>query len=443
MKLFLNLLMCFIAYILFVISPLTYSYEFCLLIFFLYIIFNIIFLCVDDKSRKLGFEFLFMISFFMTNFIYPVFYFTDNPTVSLFQFGFNHNVISKSSALALLAYTFYILGVTNYKSAKIKKNDIVVSNSIFTVYLFLSILTFTLFLISGGLTSFKDLYSGNSVNVGFSGYFMVIFSIFTTILTVLLGFIKSRKLRLISFSYLLLIIILFLSTGARLFALGIALIIIVQISKYYKRIPLIFVLAILFLGAGFLHFIQILRELGFDGNTGNAISVLSEKSSIFDPFLDLIINNRNLFVLVDFVDTYGYVYFLNILTSIFGVFPGISFFMGFFSIPQYMASGMLPTYLQFGMGGNFGLGTNMVGEAYLSLGVLGVVFVFWGFGAFIKFINNRCNYNIYYNLIYFYLVSQAVFYPRIDYLWGLRSIIWMVLFYFIIYNLLKVRKAKK
>ena len=69
----------------------------------------------------------------------------------------------------------------------------------------------------------------------------------------------------------------------------------------------------------------------------------------------------------------------------------------------------------------------MVGEAYLSLGILGVILVFYIFGLCIKYFKNNRNNSIYEYTVYMYLISQAVFYPRIDYLWGIRSILWMLI----------------
>ena len=106
--------------------------------------------------------------------------------------------------------------------------------------------------------------------------------------------------------------------------------------------------------------------------------------------------------------------------------------MVFFNIPDYMTSGLMPTFLEFGSNPPFGLGTNMVGEAYLSLGVLGVIIVFYFFGRAINYFSNNSRDNIYYRITYFFLASQAVFFPRIDYLWGVRLIVWMLVLFFLI-----------
>lgn len=427
--------MCFISILFYISAPQTYSYEFCFFVFIAYIFFNVVYFLQDIKNRNLSFEFLFMISFLMTNFIYPVFYYLNNPAISLFAFSFNENVISKSTSLALLGYAFYILGNSNYKkNVRLKYNEIKISDHIVWIVFFLSLVNFIIFFSLGGLSFYKDIYSGGNAESGVSVYFMLFLSVTTYLLSVLIFNNNNRLLKIIILFYILGLIIVFLSTGARLFAMSLALLLLIQYSNFIKKIPVAVVSMLMFIGAFLLHVVQVYREIGVDNSSFSAVLVelFNGKSSVFDSFLDLIINNRNLYVLTDFVDSYGYVYFLNVSASVFGVFPGIKSLMNFFSIPDYMTSGTLPTFLEFGYNASFGLGTNMVGEAYLSLGVLGVVFVFFAFGVMINYFNNKAKINIYYRICFFFLASQAVFFPRIDYLWGTRLVVWMLVTYFLV-----------
>ena len=63
-KFIVNILMCFVSVILLFFAPDVYSYVYCLLLLFIYILFNIIYLLQDHKNRIFSFEFLFMVSFF-------------------------------------------------------------------------------------------------------------------------------------------------------------------------------------------------------------------------------------------------------------------------------------------------------------------------------------------------------------------------------------------
>lgn len=59
-KFIVNILMCFVSVILLFFAPDVYSYVYCLLLLFIYILFNIIYLLQDHKNRIFSFEFLFM-----------------------------------------------------------------------------------------------------------------------------------------------------------------------------------------------------------------------------------------------------------------------------------------------------------------------------------------------------------------------------------------------
>ena len=385
-KFFINILMCFISLLLFYFSPNIYSYEYCFIVFVFYILFNVVYLLEEPKNRSFSFEFLFMVAFLMTNFIYPVFYYLDNPTISLFAFSFNKDVISKSTGLALLAYSFYILGNTNYRNVNRDFKVLIVNDMVISSVLIISVLNFIIFTSLGGVDYYKDVYSGANAERGLTVYFMLFLSVSTYLLAVLIYNSTNRLLIIISLIYIFGLIILFLSTGARLFAMSLALLLLVQYSNLVKKISIVIVTVILFFGAFVMHVVQVFRESGVDNSSFSDIflELINGKSSFFDSFLDLIINNRNLYVLTDFVDSNSYVYFLNVSASIFGIFPSIKSFMVFFNIPDYMTSGLMPTFLEFGSNPPFGLGTNMVGEAYLSLGVLGVIIVFYFFEITMK-----------------------------------------------------------
>lgn len=445
-KFILNILICFISILLFLFSPNFYSHEYCFMLFLFYLIFNACYLLQDSKNRSFSFEFLFMVSFLMTNFIYPVFYFLDNPTVSLFSFSFNVNIISKSTSLALLGYSFYILGNSNYNEKnKIVFKEIEINDQVVGVVFLSSIFFFCLFLISGGLEAYKDVYSGVYNSGGFSIYYMLFLSVTTYLLSILIFNNKNILLKNVSFIYIISLIIVFLSTGARLFAMSLVLLLLIQFSKYIKKISILMITLLLLVGAFFMRVIQVYREAGVENSNFGEIflEMLNGKSSIFDSFLDLIINNRNLYVLTDFVDSNGHFYFLNISASIFGILPGIKGIMGFFNIPDYMTSGTFPTFLEFGNNATFGLGTNMVGEAYLSFGVIGVVLVFYFFGRLINYFHNKSNDSVYFRIAFFFLASQAVFFPRIDYLWGTRLVVWMIVMLFLVNFLMNSLKRNK
>ena len=179
---------------------------------------------------------------------------------------------------------------------------------------------------------------------------------------------------------------------------------------------------------------MLFRNFGVEGDNSltNAYGVFSSTGSYFDPFLDLIINNRNLYVLMEFVDDFGYVYFINNVYNSISFLPFNSKIIDMLNIPTFLQQGNFPTYLEFGNNPSFGLGTNMVGEAYLSFGIFGVFVTFFGLGWFVKYIKIRSYSNIYYYVLFFSLLSMAVILPRTASLPNSRYFIWPLILVFLI-----------
>lgn len=436
---FVNSVFCFSSLILYFFSPGIYNFYYCLLIMICYFAFNLFFFLFDETIKRvgIGFEFFFFFAFFMANFIYPIFYFNDNPNVSLFSFSFNENIITKSTSLALVGYSFYILGATNYKKVNLLSNlNLKNNNTLGGGYIVLTLMFYLMYVFFGGLELLTGVYKGEAdiEEVSLSSYTYVIFEILILTLTWLFFLLNNRALKIASMILIFSVIVGMLLTGSRNLSVAILLIIFCGITRYIVKVPKIIVLILIFIGASIMYFIQLLRSFGGRGDADLAINAFNESSSFFDPFLDLIINNRNLYVLVDFVDNFNYVYFYNILTSLFGFLPSTQIIISLFNIPSYFFSGKFTTFLEFGSNSTFGLGTNMVGEAYLSLGLVGVVLVFFLIGRVVRFFRNGSFTNSYYSLAYFILISQSVFMVRMDYLFWSRKLIWALLFFFLIYQ---------
>lgn len=440
-----NILLCALSVVVYVNSPIEYSYGYNLLILVIFLIANFVYFNFNNSFKQgVGFELLFFIAFLMGNFIYPVFYYPSNPNISLFQFSINSSIINKSTSLALVAYSFYLLFSSDYN---LKLSSLKVEYNINKVHFFsiliLSNLFFLGYFFAGGLTRLANVYEGTAQlgDVGSDSYFSVLFEITTVLLSTLIFLVKDKKYRLLGLSYLFIIILLFFSTGSRGMSISILLILLVGYSKSIKKLNSFLVFFGIFFGAVLMYFLMLIRELGMGdlSNASVAIDTIENTSNLFDPFMDLIINNRNLYVLVDFVDRFGDVKFLNSVTSLFGLLPGVGFFIDFFNVPDYLVSGKLPTYLEFGSNPSFGLGTNMVGEAYLSLGLYGVIIVFSFFGYLVRYL--RFKNSLYAYIAFLLLVGQAVFIVRSDYLFPLRKILWGIFIFYIITIVFK--KSKK
>lgn len=448
LSLLLNIAFCFMGLMLFYVAPEKYSYSFNLLLLLIFLMHNFFYFIFNRVG--IGFEIFFFLSFLLCNFVYPVFYYVDNPYTSMFVFGFNEYIINKCTALAYVGYSFYILGVTNYsKNTYILHDENKIDKNVFYIIFFLSLLSFLIYVSVGGLQHLKDVYNGAGAVWGEVGLISYI-SIFSTSYTILLAcFVFNTNLnklmKLATLSYLILVVLLFLSTGSRTFPLMILLILFVTFNYFVRRVPILIFLMLVFVAAVFMYLLLIFRELGMsdEGSFELAINSLRNSGSIFDIFMDVISNNRNLYVLVDFTNSYSSVGLLNVSSEILSILPASGFLVSYFNVPSFMIAGQLPTYLEFGEGSLYGLGTNMVGEAYLSFKLLGVVIVFLFFGLIVKKVKNKAVHNIYYFVVFLCFVGNSVFMSRADYLYSIRQYFWIVIFlFFVVFFVKKVLRLR-
>ena len=439
---FVNIIFCIASTVLVFSAPETYSYNFCLSIAILYLIQNVFYFILKKDKNIVCFEFLFMIAFFFTNFAYPIAYYpTVERYVSNFNFPFNENIISKGTAIAYFAYTFLLLGLTkkSWKKEKLSvKENFSFPPYMLRIIFLLTLITFLIFFISGGVTALRDVYSneGDINEVGVFSYFNILFTIFCYLLAMFL-FRNTKNSSIVLYGlFILLFGGILLTTGSRAFAIGLFSIIIVSFNDNYKKIPFLWVALGIILGAFALTFIVFVRSTNFSqANWFESGLAVMQLNSVFDIFLDLIINNRNLYVLVDYTDIHGYTYLTGMISEIVSPVPGLVSYIleNVTDKPMELISGgHLTTFLEFGTGSSFGLGSNMVGEAYKSFGLLGVIFFFYMIGFIINKTEEAKNYNIYAYVVYYLLISHAIFYPRATILFNPRIIVWSLLTIYLI-----------
>lgn len=433
-----NIFFCVVSIVLFVFTPDGYSYEFCSLIAGLFLFHSTAYFSLDDKKNLVCFEFFFAISFGLVNFVYPIVYFQHNPHVSIFSYPFNVSIINKSTSLAYLGYTFFLLGTTKLLNLNRKiesETPFKIGKSSVDIFFILTVISFGLYVLFGGLEAIRNVYSGheNIKQVGiysyFNNLFIITFSLFSLFLFKLK---KSQYLFYLPFVFVFCVLI--LSTGSRIQVLSIGLIIIVSYSNNVKRISPVKLLTAIIVGSLILFAVVNLRKLNItQGKWDISMLFKIRLYSFFDIFLDLIINNRNLYVLVDYIEKSDFTYMRSMLVDIFSPIPGsASWLTSKLSVPsELITAGDMPTYLQFGKNNSWGLGTNMIGEAYLAFGTWGVVGFCFFLGHTIKLSYYASRKNVYAYVLYYLFVSHAVAYSRGPIILDPRLIVWsLILVYF-------------
>lgn len=453
MKLVLNIFFCLLAGLLVYAAPNTYDYGFCLLILVLFLL-NVIYYFVSNRTvsgNVANFDFFFIFSYGMTNFIYPVFYKPNNPNYTVFELPFNDNIISKSTAIAYLGFTFFVLGISNYRNLKIKRaktnnKPSFKINSLFIKSIFLvAILSFIGYVATGGLTVIQKVYSsgdgGNLTEVGVYSYFNNVFVICANLLAIFVFLIKDKMTKIMAFAFIIICGLIMLTTGSRTLILGIGLILIVSYGTFVRRITMPVMMLLILIGSFFMTVIQATRSQEFSTQSWTtSASKNVEIESPFDIFNDLIINNRNLYVLVDFADEHQNVFFLSAISDLTSPLPGLFRYVSeSINVPKELISGGdLPTFIEFGPNSDWGLGTNLVGETYVGYSYFGVCIILFLWGFAVRKSYDASENNIYAFVIYFLLVSHAIFFPRAFYLYQPRTVVWSLLLVFI---LLKITNA--
>ena len=393
-----HFLFCLISVLLYVCAPNEYSYDYCVLANILYCG-GVLFHFNSSYRTIISFEGLFSVSFWFVNFVYPVFYYLDRPTILFFSHPFNESVITKC---------------TDVLKIRILEN---VS--------FATICFFVLYAFSGGLSVLDDMYSdGLSSRKGIYQYFNLFFQILVLVYSSMIVFERRKFQKKIHFVLLFGMLIPLLLVGSRTLFLYSVLILFFSHNEFFCRFNMMKIVPIALLGMIVMYAV-LLNRSGLD--VSQAVEYVNDYP--FDVFIDLIINNRNLYVLYDYTQLEGVRFLKGHIADIFGILPGfanlvINFFYSAESILT-LSSGGLTTYLEFGSDSvPVGLGTNMVGEAFSAFGIIGVMVIFFSIGKIISFLRKKARVSLYCYYLYCVFLSFPVFYPRASFLPNLRFFIW-------------------
>ncbi|MDD4198185.1 MAG: O-antigen ligase [Paludibacter sp.] len=431
-----NIVFAISALILVLYAPEYYSYSFCYLLAGLFVFQNLIYFIFRRDHNIVGFEFIFMIAFWFTNFVYPLFYFQTDPTFSIFAMAFNQNIISKATAIAYLGYSSYLVGISFFELRKYEYNAFKVNDKLEPTsrkVFYITIIFFVLYLISGGVKNLSEVYRGDGSldQQGISSYFYMLFFSSSILLTMFI-FNESIliKYRLKYILLITVIFLLFMGLGSRTLPLAIGLTALVSFNNYKYRIPFLTFFLLIIIGAMLMTFVVFARTISFNEENyfQNAIANV-QIASFWDFGSDLIINNRNLYTLIDFADSFGQTYGLTMLG---GLLSPVPFFQGFvcntFGIPpDFISSATFNTFLEMGTDSSWGLGSNLVADVYLAFGIVGVIFMFFMLGLLIGKSKLASSYNIYWNIFYFFMASNSIYLLRSGFFDNLRYIIWALL----------------
>ena len=446
----LNMAFAAVATWLYIKAPWEYSYDYCVTLMSLFIAQNVLFFATNKHTHWLGFEFFFALSFFLVNFVYPVFYApTERIYWSFFSFNFTDAYVTRATALAYFGYAWYMLGATRI----LQLNREEPSEPTFTIsmreyiwFFGITIVAWVLFVATGGWTALQSVYAdgANLRDVGIYSYFNNIFTIGCYLMAIFLFRLPKQEW----WFYLLVIVsfmLILLSTGSRQLAVGLALILITGFSMYVYRLKGWQVATIVAGGSAVLFLVMTLRKEGLDVGAWQVKLAHTKLQEFWDIYEDLIVNDVNLFRLFGWAQEHDLTWLQGMTLDITSPIPGLgSYIIANSDVPpQMLHGGDLPTYLFMGPNATWGTGTNMIGEAYRSFGAVGTAISMFLIGLWGKESYYRAKYSAYWYLMYFLLVGHALIYPRAPLLFDPRLVTWSLLLLAIIMGISHLPKRKE
>lgn len=427
------LLLFFILFIesvgLFVFSPRHYVYDFNLFCMLQYLLSTFLFFRAKKKKNYFDFDTIFLFAFFFVMFFYPVFIYPNDPTKYFaFQYEFNENVISRSTALSLLGIQSYFLGSISYRKSlnENKKSVDVKSDTNIILLSIISVLTFILYILSGGYAKLKGEYSGEEAEAsGAAAYLYVFFPVF---LLCAISFqfnkllaLNNKNLKLKNINKILiicfsLIFIMLIMAGSRTIPLQLLLLCGGVYTLFYKQIGFFKFFPLVVAGVLAMFAVNVMR--------GGAEGI----NDLADIVMDLIICNRNTYLSVDYVDIHGVTYGKSMLSPVLASIPFLqNIVFSIFSInPSDAGSAVFFTKLTLGENSSLGLGTNIIADLYLAFGIYGVIFFMFLLGRGISKFIFQSSTSIYALIIYSVMMSYSVFIVRAEFFYFSRYLLWSV-----------------
>lgn len=359
--------------------------------------------------------------------------------------GFGNRLLSKSCALSMLGYLFYMLGIIPRKNKlrTIKLQEFRQSRNVNVVINCLTTCFLISFFILGGY-NFIHVYDQTIVASGLNGNrfgsfgsaltYTIIFLNIATVTNILdLKTKQNEKLlavikkidNLYIFNLLIMSIFL-LMCGYRSGVLQIVLPLFSMLS--YKRIlktkQVFFVLltgVVLMVGVGL-----------FRSQTSTVEEIKSDMSLLYF-FRDFTPANVATPALIEYVDVNGCAYFKNALLQIIAIIPFFqSLFIGFFGNDFRLDSSSKLYTERICYSFDSGMGTSIIGDLYYTGGFLTVLFLMFFLGWIIRKISNSTN--KYAFLILSCLVGNAIFMSRVEFFYIARNCGFSVLIYWLISN---------
>lgn len=421
----------FIALALYFFAPYRYSLYFVSLVFILYIIDFVFYFSLKRTKNYFTFDFIFSIVFAFVYFMYPLFIFPLNKSrFFMFNYGFNENVINKSTALAFIGYSVFTLGLL-WKKEKSKNKREIQFKAVSMAVPNMAVASCVFLHLARRLTT-SSVYSTGDANPAASdgvwGYISILQSaVIMAALSIEFynqfhGLRKKNPVRNNPILFILLLadILITFSNGSRSGALQIILSILAGVSLLHNGFTLKKVFMLMLSGMALLSFIMVARSGGAFQFSFNVLNMT----------MDLIVNNYTLYIGYDYVQNNGYVPF-TLIGSLLNAIPMFSgLVVNTFGISMYeTSSARYFSLLVLGDNPSFGVGTNIIGALYLAGGLIFVIVFMFLLGCVISWLSADLRKSSLYKVVlYFTMIGLSVYIVRADYFYPVGKIVFEFFF---------------
>ena len=441
-----------LALFLYIYAPLEYNQVYCIWMAVIYLIESFFFLRKEVQNRNyITFNSLFLISFFFVTYAFAAFISgsTGEAILSSLIKRIDFKYLTKAVALSHLAINCYFLGFSLSKKRKKtmliepelpdlrEKIDSTIINEKLskTLYLFSFIAVFINYL--------SHLYTGESVAVSENPFlydiYRCVFIIAIVCSTLINVNIKAsvfeycrKNFLYISTSFIF--ILLCLVIGDRGPVITCILVIAGTYLIMVKRLKGSILLLSISVAIILMFSIRMTRtssesiQNGVGAFTESATAALAERSSIWDTMADLTGIFAEMTVGYERVQQTGIIYPAKIIIVPFYPFPMVPSLLSkllYNKSPNELSSGALIGQYATIPWPN---GTHCVIDIYIFWGLPGVIFLFFLFGCFIKWIYTKLNNDIYCLLIYIMLIGISIYIPRSSILDFIRPMGYIIFF---------------
>ena len=425
----------FTSLILYCIAPDKYNFTYAVICMVLYVL-----TCFSTYRRNrqhievLSFYTIFSFTFFLANFIFPVFIYPFYPIEIIFNETIDSDLILKGEAMALLGYCCYANGIEVYLNKKQGPTTTIIPQITFkkslkyVLYILIFINLFFLFRFAG--VNYEEYHELSRTTLTINSIMMMMLSMY---LAYTLYKNREQKITKIIYNNIVLFVLLsilvfsYTKIGDRGPILQILLALLLAYNLIVKKLSLKQLAIIAICG------IALMTSIRYNRNESSFKEGVEYKEAMYgktlpsylDATLDLAYSSRAMYLGLEYTEKHGYIYGKSNLINIFSPIPFLPSIVSRLLFNEEVGKISTGNLITNEAGASSGLGTNAVVDVYMNFGIIGVILVFYIFGYLIGYLEWNKNRSVYIICLYCFLGFMSIYSPRSSIFEFTRSVVWI------------------